>query len=487
MRRERNYLLIITLVTFYIWRPLLDMVLQGEGYMYSIPGDFDQYLRDVGAYHTFYNLMGMSLGAIMTRAFGTRMELYFVFEIGAILLTNIALFFMVRTILKNSFAAFLSIVIFASNFFSLSDIYHPSRYGGVFLERFPLNFPFMLVSFLLLHAYLEKNQIRLYIYSAVLYFFAVFIAHYSIYFAFPFFLYPVFFRFFKKVQWRASLRGMLVALPYILIAIFFILNHDKGLLPVPKRDLFEFRITPQISRYPESMLRQLVYISQIPAVLKALLTGSRPLALSSSKDMTPFITPILIAYIVSFVYVYIKAKQYRALLFAIFFATAAMLFANTFIATRLNPLVDASSSRYYYIPSVLISVFWAMVLTTFFTKKYSITLTIAAVFFVVNAIIFNNHFKEVLRRTNKTKTIISYITNNLPSFAKDSLIVVGPSAVFGPYEAGFYTYHLGRERNIMIKTQNVDYSDWRPIASTSAHLTTINYDENCSCKHIFFK
>lgn len=474
------FLFIISLATLYLWYPLLDLVLQWEGYMYLIPDAtnkfFSKYINNIGAYHTYFNLQGMFLGDILTRAFGTHMKLYFVFEIGSILLTNIAIFFLAKTLLKNSFAAFLATIIFASNYFALAGIHLPNLYAGVFLERLPINIPLMIGSFILLHKYLEQNRVRLYVFSVVLYVVAVFISHFSIFFAFPFFCYPFFFRLYRSRRFKDQVLSLLLALPYIFTVLFFI---SSGSAPAPNRSLLEFLFSPQISRYPEEIVRQLMYISQIPIVIKALFSGYRPLVFSTPNELTPFMLPTLIVYLAGFVFVYKKMKQYRALLFTILCATLATLFSNTFIAPRLNIFGSAISNRYFFIPSILISIYWAIVLTTIFARKKMVSTFIAIVFFIVNAITLMHHFTELQASTRKTEAITTYISQNITQFPRQSLIVVGPSREFGPYDADFFTYHMGRDKNIIFMTDG--YGDWRPLASSSAHLIYLNLDEQCNC------
>lgn len=477
--KDLKYLLMISLATLYLWRPLLDLVLQWEGYMYLIPDTnkfFSKYINNIGEYYTYFNFQGMLLGDIITRTFGTHMKLYFAFEIGSILLTNIAIFFLVKTLLKNSFAAFLATIIFASNYFALAGIHLPNLYAGVFLERLPINIPLMIGSFILLHKYLEQNKVRLYLFSVVMFVIAIFISHYSIFLAFPFFCYPFFFRLYRFHRFKDLVLSLLLALPYVFTVLFFISN---GTAPSTDISLFEFLLSPQINSYPEQMIRQLVYISQIPIVIKALFSGSGPLAFSIPNELTPFILPTLIAYLTCFVFVYKKMKQYRALLFTILCATLAILFSNTFIAPRLNVLGSALSNRYFFIPSIFISIFWAIVLTTLFKRKQLIASFITIVFFVVNAITFIHHFTELHTSTRKTETINTYISQNITQFPKQSVIVVGPSREFGPYDADFFTYHLGRFKHITFVTEG--YGDWYSLASNSAHLIYLNFDEDCNC------
>lgn len=478
MHRDLKYLLIISLATLYLWHQLLDLVLQWEGYMYLNPNTINEYLNKIGTFHTFFNLQGIFLGDVLTRIFGTRMESYFAFEITSILVTNIAVFFLAKTLVKNSFTAFLATIFFTSNYFALADIHRPNLYAGVFLERLPINIPFMIFSFMLLHKYLEQNRVHFYIFSVGMYIFAILISHFSIFLSFPFFCYPFFFRVYKSRRFKNLLLSLLITLPYILAVIFF---ASSGGAPVPRRTLLEFLFASQINHYPEEIVRQLVYISQVPIVIKALLSNSLPLTLSTPDKLTPFILPTLIVYFASFAFVYKKQKQYRALLLTIAFATLAMLFSNTFIATRLNVIGSAVSNRYFFIPSILISLYWAIVLTTIFAKKRIYTTFIVLVFFIVNAITFMDHFAEVKSSTRKTKTLINFISQNVAKFPQKSLIVIGPSEDFGPYEADFFTYHIGRDKNIIFMTKHTGYGDWRPLASSSAHLVYLNFDEQCNC------
>ena len=480
-RKDYLHLFILSIVTVSIWHPLTNLVIQWEGYMYLNAWEYLTFLTNPWTLLTSAYVQGTFVGALFSKLFGLNMPLYFWAEIFSILTVNICVYFLARTLTRNSTTAFVAAFIFAVNFFGNTNIFLPNFYGGHFLERVIMNVPIFLVSFIYLHRFLAEKKIRYYAISLLLFFLSIFLTHFSILLSFPIFLYPFFWEIGASFRLRSALRAFMMIIPHTLIVIFFtqmdIYFSDQML---PKENILYFLTHPDIYRYPEGMLRQLVYISQYPSVIDAIRLRLYPLAFNDPPSAYRYVIPIVTAYGIGFLIIWKKVKKYRALLLTIVSSVTVSFLANMYL-DRFDPFDDAKSQRYYYFPSVWLSMFWSLVATTIFSKKRFILYGVISGFFLINLSLFQHHFFYRNLYSVPTKKLYEYIVRNYTLIQPNSLVIVGPTPDFGPYDTTFFTEQLGDNRNIVFRTEDVSYGDWRPMASTSAHLVMLTYDNNCSC------
>ena len=475
------FILILSIVTIYIWYPITKFVLQWESYTYLIRYAYRPLYTSTWGSFASFDVQSMLTGSILSNLFGVNMEPYFWVEILSILAINISIYFLTKTLTNNSNTAFIAAFIFALYFFGLG-FFLPNWYA-TFLQRVIINVPLLLISFLFLHRFLAGKKAKYYGLSLFLFFLSILLAHFGIYLTFPILLYPIFWKIFQLFSFRSLLKGLLISFPYVIIVVFFILIQKSWGESVGFKEynILYFLAHPEKYHYIEGVVRQLVYMSQYPTVIQALTSKLYPLAFSDPISIYKFAYPILLTYIAGFLIVWVKRKKYRALLLTTVSSLIIILGFNIYF-NRFDFLNDAGTNRYYYYPSIMLAIFWALLLTTISNKKtFFIIVGIVFVYFLANAALFRHYFSDVKRYTLPANKLYEYIVNNFNRFPHNSFIVVGPTPYFGPYETNFFTEQLGEKKNIVFRTEDISYGDWRPLASASAHLVTLTFNADCSC------
>ncbi len=475
------YLLILSIVTLYIWYPLTSLVLQWESYTYLNWQAYHYIFSSTWVSLANFDVQSMLTGAILANLFGLNMSPYFWVEIVSILVINICVYFLVKTLTNNSLTAFFASFIFAVYFFGIG--FFVPNYYATFLQRVILNVPLLLVSFLFLHRFLAEKKAKHYGYSILLFFVSILLAHFGIFLTIPILLYPIFTEITRKLSFRSFFRGLFISSPYAVSVLFFLLIQKLwGEQFGPKQNILNFfNFLTHTEVYLDGIARQLVYMSQYPTVIDALKSGYYPLAFSDPISTYKFVYPILLTYVIAFLVVWIKGKKYRALLLTVVSGLIIGLLSNIYLG-RFDVLHDAGANRYYYYPSFWWAIFWSLVLTVIRNKKATIIAgSIVLGYFFINAALFRFYFSDVKRNSVPTIKLSEYIVRNYHRLPPDSLVIVGPSAYFGPYETTFFTEQIGQKKNILFRTEDVSYGDWRTLASTSAHLVTLTYDKSCAC------
>lgn len=478
--RDFLYIFILSIVTIYIWYPLTRLTLQWESYFYIRKHSYLPLFTNT--WHSFgnFDVQSMFVGAIFSNLFGLHMSLYFWAEIISILIINISVYFLTKTLTKSSATAFIASFIFSVYFFGIG-FFLPNWYA-TFVQRVILNVPLMLGSFIFLHRFIAEKKFKFYILSLSLFFFSIFLARFGILLSFSILLYPIFWEIIQSFRLRSFLRGFLVSSPYIATVVFFLqIQKLFGENLAPKENILYFLTHPETYRYMEGIIRQLVYMSQYPSVVEALMAGLQPLSYSDPVSAYKLVFPILLAYIIGFIVIWKNGKKYRALLLTIVSSLAISLIINIYL-NRFDFLSAAGANRYYYYPSFLLAIFWSLFITTIIRRKKIIIIgCILLGFFLISAALFRQHFFDLNRYGLPSKKLYEYIVSNSSQLPQGSLVVVGPAADFGPYEARFFTEQIGEKENILFRTESLGWGDWRPLASSSAHVIKLNFNEKCSC------
>lgn len=470
--RDYIYLIILSAATIYLWYPLTKLTLEWESYTYITSRFYSLLFTKTWASLGNFDVQSMFFGSIISHIFGLNIPMYFWLEIFSILVINILVYFLVKTLTKNSTSAFAASFIFAVYFFG-SEFFAPNYYA-TFLQRIILNVPLLLISFIFLHRFLSEKKTKYYVSSISLFFLSIFIAHFGIFLSLPILFYPLFWGILPSFRLRSFIRTLLISSSYIAIVIFFLLiQRFFG-------ESFTFFVHPTLHQYIEGVIRQLVYMSQYPSVVEALRSGDNPFRLIDPTSTYKYVFPIVITYIVGFIVIWKKDKEHRALLLTVVSTLILSLIINIYL-NRFDVLRAAGQNRYYYYPSLLFAIFWSLLITTVANKKTLIIGSVLLGFFLINAALFRQYF-FMENQTAKTPIRLSkYIVKNNSQFPSNSLVVVGPSADFGPYETSFYAEQLGKKRGIKFTTESKVYNDWTGLASASASVIKLEYVESCDC------
>lgn len=471
-------LVFLILLTLLVWYQLLELTIRGVGYEYLLQRLQEKYWNPPLTLLSFY-LGAVLAGKLLTTLFGVNFIGYFLVELLVILLNTSLFYLLVFVITKNRIVSITSSVIQTVNYFGNWDMYAGGIYA-YFLERLPTML-FIIPSFLFLHLYLEKNRLRYFITSVFLFFVGIAGWHWSVLFSVAFFFYPVFWLIFNKK--KDILKYGIVIITYILITIFFVFTQLK-LYPdaQPRWTFLSYLTHPQNYHYIEQVIRQLVYWSQYPSLINLiniLSSKSAPISYISTTNAAQITYPIIAIYFLMTVFIFYRLPKFRKLLMTIIFSILAIFYLNVYF-DQYHVETQPGSNRYLYLPTYLLSIFWALAGWAIFKKEnrihFIVIILSLGIYFYLNISMINYDFIALRERDQSTKQIFEYLSLNRIKLPDNSLIIL-PDKSIGIYEATFLTDQLGKGKiKFFSEGQLVDEG----IISTNKLVKYVfNYD--CQC------
>ena len=481
MKIKKDFVPIILLasLSFYAWRFLPSSIIGEQGLMYFNSNTITHYMGNMLYLSSTAQVAGVLLSAMLVKLVGVNMSLYMWIQLVAMLSIGILFYFVVKVVTKNRFIAFSAALIYTVSYFGNFDMYLID-YSAHFLERASLNVVLLLLSFLFLHLFFEKEKQKYFIISLVLYFLGVYFSHFSILFTFPFFFYPFFWYLFKK----NIIKGFVLGMAYVSISGFFVFISSIGSEPVLQSHggFLQFILQPQKYRYPEGVLMQFVYWSQYPNIIKSMLSGLSPFYYFNYETAAPLKPIIIIAYSVAGVVIYKFFTNQRVLLLTVFFGTTSIFLFNIYLG-RYDPLYSADANRYLYFPTYTLAIFWSLFLWVLFRSKRLalkiICIALLAGYYIANANLLSLHYAHFYSDIKSKKAIYNYIISTR-SKLKPNTLVVGPYPDIGAYEMPFFSYELGKGQ-VRYMSDLLAVSDWPTVASSSADVIQLKFDVACQC------
>lgn len=480
-KRDLFFIAALLLLSFFVWLPLLDMILRGNGYMYMLSHVQEWF------WGRRYPLTGFSsaaaiAGAIFKVFFGANIHLYLWTELVVTLGIGVLFYWFVRVFTRYSIVAFAASLIFTVNYFGNFDMLVNTCYC-YFMERV-LNVPFLITSLICLQLFLEQRRRKFLIVSLLFFFIGVGLGHFSFLFTPIFFVYPFCWFLFKRISAKNVLMGIGVSISYVGVTILFLLLqqiHEAGF--EPRWTFVEFLFHPEKYHYANNMLRQLVYWSQYPTVIRSFFDTpyfhQNVLSVANAIAITP---GIALVYVIASVVIWRNLPKLRAMLFSVVVGTASIFFLNAYFG-QYDIANQAGTNRYLYFPTFLLSIFWALFLwATFWVKKSwkaPIGLGLLALYYIINATLLRDNFKAVEEWNKPTKVLYEHIVKRIDQFDDNTLILAEYPAI-KLQEAQFLTELTGNG-TITIMSDSLDMDDWRPIASASSHIISLTYDNECEC------
>lgn len=485
--REKKYatglfLLLLLALSAYTWRFIPLQVIRGDGFVYLISRTQEEFFSR-RYFYTGFELSAASLGWLLPKIFGIQISLYWWLAYVVMLMTNAFFYWFALAVFKRPLLAFTAALLFSTSYFGNWGMYSSHCYC-FFIERI-IPVLFLLPAARYLHQFLEKRKRRDGFLSILLYFLGIGIGHWSV-FATAFFLfYPISWSLFspkEKQRVKTTLFGFL----YLGITVFFVLIqriHEPGF--TLKTSAIEFFLHPGIYRWPEQIIRQFVYWTQYPVLLQgnfAMRMNSKINDLSSIISIVPY---ILATYgIVSFIIYRILPKR-RVLIITLLVGTISLFFINALFG-QYDVLYQPDANRYLYYPTMLLSLFWTLVVEALISQKKKFFSILAVLLLVgylsINMRLIREGYIDSQYYNFLTKKVFSYIQKKVPNLAPGTLIVA-PYDEVGVYEAIFFTEQLSPKGVKVMSVRNTypETSMWERVAASSKHVIMLEKDSSCRC------
>lgn len=471
---------IILVVVSYAWYPIVDLPLRGDSIDYLTHRYNDMFFSWPHFYFS-HELGAVLVGSLLSNLYGTNITLYFWTELVVVLIIAVVFYLMIRAIAKHRIVAFFGTIIFSAGYFGNFDILSDHCYC-FFLER--VFWMLLLIpSFLLLHLFLETKKTKYLLVSLLLNFLAIGLGHFTVFFTAPYLFYPIFWYFFTEKDIRRKLRGVVIGLLYLAVSGFIIFMQKiffPGLGPL-KWTFWEFLTHPSVYEYPKRMLLELVYWTQYPSTVGSFDMPRYIFDMPSAFAAAPYIVAI---YVIAAIIVYKRLPKQRALLSTTIFATLAIFYLNTYFG-QYDVLAQPGSSRYLFLPSVMLAIFWMLFCWSIFMngkKRMVLMMIFLGIYYLLNVALIHNHFMWISVWSGSAKKVHEYIINMRPHLQKNTL-VVAPYPELGIWESIFFNEKLGKGEVTFLPEHNIypDYVMWEKVASKSAYVVRLRYDKNCLC------
>lgn len=480
-RIDLIYLLILLVTSAYVWRFIPDQVIRSDGFMYFISAKLQEFFsREF--FYTGFEVSAMMLGWVFSNLYGINIGWYWWSAYAVMLLTNALFFWFAKTIFKKSLLAFVASLLFSLNYFGNWDLYSTHCYCFILERIYPVLF--LLPSGVYLHRFLEKRNSRDFKLSLVFYFVGLGLGHWSLFITAFFLLYPISWAVFQrksKERVKDCIRGM----SYLGITVFFVLIQrvHESVFKL-KWSFIDFTFHPEVSLWPEQVIRQFVHWTYYPVLLQGDITArlvSKIPNLSATIAATPY---IVFFYILAFFIIYRALPKSRALLMTTIFGTACIFFVNVFFG-QYDVLYQPGANRYLYYPNMLLSLFWTLFIEAFIATRFKVLKGIALMLIVgyvlVNSTLIEQSYTDSMKYNLWTKRIFEYIQIRAPLAPRNSL-VVAPYDEVGFYESTFFTEKLSPKGiKIMSVYTYPGTEKWEAVASSSAHVIFLEKDQSCQC------
>lgn len=476
------FFIVLLLILAYIpWKYLPELVIRGDGFVYMMSSTLKEFFSRT-YWYTGFETSAAVLGSILPKLYKTNISSYFYTSLALMMLINIIFYLLLRVITRKKIISFFGAILFAVNYFGNFDMYSQHCYCFV-MERV-VTAPFLLLAFLFLHKFLEKNKFKFYFISLGFYLFGLGIGHFALLFTPPFILYPFFWKIFQKKKSgfaKNIFTGFFIGLSFLMISAFIVLIqqiHESGQKP---KDVVAYVLNPQGNKYPEKIIRQLVYWSQYEPVFQNIDKPSLHgfLSIKHAAKSTPYI--VVLYAIVTFI-VYKKLPLQRALLLTTVFATAIIFYLSAWFG-QYDVLYQPGANRYLYFPTFLLAIFWMLFLWVLWKSQHvflkSSAIILIIIYYLLNWLLLRDTFRDVLSWDRSTKLTYKYMTSMRTKLPKGTL-VVAPYPEVGVYESQFFTQQIGKGEVEFIGEEN-PYRDWNKVATLSATVIKLNYDKKCDC------
>lgn len=492
-------LLLIILVS-YTLRDMPKMLIEGEGFYWLVKGTQLPFWKSIPSSLANFEVSAVLVGTLLTSLFGANLYLYNWAWFFVMIFIYISLFFLVYVISKNKLVAFSAALIFAVNYVAQWG-YLGWTYTS-FLER-TITIIFLLPSFLYLHLYLEKKNIKHYFIAVALFFLGIWIGQWGLLFGGAYIVYPLFWHIFNFKDKKLLYKRIMASITFTVICLFFLGLHYINQSNIgPRYSFFNFLSNPQKFHYLEQTSLQLSHWTNYPNLIKGIrmrtsgkgipvftYNGTMMQFFSDIKSNKRSSNAIACFYLFAALVIYFRLSKQRALLLTIIFGTFIMLLTNVYFG-RYVPDVQPGASRYLYMPTIWLSLFWSLFLWAVFWKKKGyfriIGYCVLVGYYLINTAFINTNLTSRLYSINSNsipgKQIITYIKDITPKL-DDNTLVITPWDEMSCQINEFLNDHIGKGRvNYMLEINSCALEGgWEKVASSSAHVIKLDYDRNCMC------
>ncbi len=446
---KRIYALLIIVVTLIVWKPIASQVPLGEGYYY-----FDHcqntFVPRSDCPTTFWEYDNLARGVSQVEIFffGDDIRLYMFAQLILMTLTYLALFFVLAKISNNDTFALFVTIFFATNFTGSYSMMAIGNYQR-FLQRVPNLIP-LFISFYFLDKYLNKNNIKDFIYSILLFGGSIFLAHHSVFMIPMFFVYLAVFR---VDGTRELFKRILICVSFFTLAILITKTDHL----VPNGNLFNFIISNQYT-----VTKTALQLSNLltPNGIVLWLAKNWPMGIIKFP-YTSILMMLVYVYIpVLLIPFFVRGDKRINLIYKMAVLTLPLVCLLNLYAYGggvPDPLRNFGEDRIYFIPSIFGGIIYGyFAYSLFIVNRVTkvITLVLLTTFVVYNNNMIFTNSQNLNSNSFKMSTFIQYVKRTTLN-KSNKIAIIGPSHLLWP--TTFLTNFYNQENNVVFY---LDSENW---------------------------
>lgn len=430
-----NIVIIFALI-FIAWSGILSQTLIGEG-------GYAYFFKSVSTTFT-YNYGAILLFNFLMLIFKDNFFLYQAFELASFILIGILFYFFVYEFTQKKEIALTAGILFGVNFTSSFEMIGSGYYGD-FVERVFFLIP-LLISFILFFRFKNTKRKFYYIASLALCGFAIFLAHFNMFFM-VFFLSYIAAAMITEISSIKKVFGeILLVSPFIFLSLFIVyLPILLGIGGFLSGTNFFAYLFSNANLIIFNSFRQLVVLT-IPENILLMIVGNSPPLYKQS--MHSLFIPVGLIYISAIIFICKSEKLSRIPIVASFLVLPIAFVLNMFMrGDNVDHL--GSGSRYLFAPSVGFAIFWA-IFFAHVVKKLNKNFIYAFIifWFIIQLSSVNKAIDKEMYSHTETKKITAYLKNISPRLAEDSIVIV-PN-VMSIYGAQFCNLYYGKKKTLFL-------------------------------------
>lgn len=471
---NKIYILLITILSLIIWRPILNQIPMGEGYYY-----FDrcqsQFIAPSDCPTTIWqydNLARISF-QFMIPIFGDNLQLYMFAQLAIIIFVYLVFYVVLSKITKNNFFAFSVVLFFLANHtgsFSMMAIGNYQR----FVQRVPNLIP-AFISFYFLTKYFNTNKLKNLLMSLLIFIFSIFMAHHSI-FMLPLFIVYIGLKFVsEKINLKSITTNFVIVILFSLSTLLFTKTDQLA----PKAGIIYYMTnTPNIIEKTFLQIPNLMVPTEIVRYT-AKHWPIMPIPYPFTFVLGIFAIPVLLFLLILFLMAK-KNTNLNILFKASVIALPIVCFLNLYAygEEAPHPLRDFGEDRIYFIASIYSSIIFGYFLALLWNarkrslKFLAIILLTAST--IYNSYIINRDAIKLYDNSRKMESFIKYIRDETID-RSIKIAIIGPSHLLWPMQ--FVTLFYNTNENLVLA---LDSSDWKTSLERSSFdkIKAIDYLNN---------
>lgn len=431
MKKSWLFPFIIAILTLFVWHKLLFQTFLGEAYVYFEKGSQFLVFGPEGSLENLsrFDNLARFLYLFVEKIFVGNLKPFLIFLWLSLALMNLIFYFLVLKMTGKKLVAFLASFFWGTNFLTHFEIVATGFYQWP-AQRF-FNLLFCLLAFLFYLDFLKKRRKRLYLFSLLLFFLAVFSAHASLFFL------PIFI-FYSLLKERLA-KAAALFLPFV-FGSWLIIQQNRFLSGQESFLDFFFQIKDLINGVIFQLTTVGLPFNFWPYLQK--LTAS-PIKVVLSL----FYTPVVLFYLFSLFYFFKNKKKEAPILLVCFLSFFSVAVLNLYINSDAILYQVIGSNRYFFPLSFWISLYWA-ILIHYLLEKKNWLLSLGLLLFVSSWFFQNTKtiWKKMDEDQYKHELVIKtqrFIRENSFQLQSDILVVV-PREI-GPHGVSFLKKFYGQK------------------------------------------